>query len=344
MTIARSFLSLRRNEKIDLPAAAGQERPMSTITIRPYRGEDEAQVITLWNAAMTHDRIVPSVFRTKVLLDPNFNPNGLLVAEEGSDLRGFVLAIARQVPLFLQGLEPDQGWITAFGVDPDHRRRGIGRRLFDAALAHMADLGRKQVEIAPYTPNYFIPGVDVDAYPAAIAFLQATGWETTSTPISMRSELTGFQIPDEILAHEEKLRREQGIVVRPVESADLPQLMPFLVEHFGWDWFRFAQDYLLELFGPGSDQICFLVAYQGDRIVGYCQQRRERFGPFGVAQAMRSHGIGRVLLFRCLQTMLAKGFHCAWFLWTGEDAARLYAKAGFHKVRQFAILRRGIPG
>jgi mycothiol synthase len=315
---------------------------MDEIVIRPYRGEDESQLIALWNAAMTHDCITPSVFRTRVLLDPNFHPDGLLVAEEGEELRGFVLSLVRQVPLFLQGLEPEQGWITAFGVSPEHRRRDIGRRLFLGALERMAGLGRQRVAIAPYTPNYFIPGVDMGAYPEAMAFLDATGWQTLSTPISMRAELTGFQIPPEILAQEERLRREDGIVVRPIESMDLPKLMPFLVENFGWDWLRFAQDYLMELYGPGSDQICFLVAYQGDQLVGYCQQRRERFGPFGVAPSMRSKGIGRILLFHCLQTMLAKGFHCAWFLWTGEDAARLYARAGFRKVRQFAVMERGV--
>jgi mycothiol synthase len=315
---------------------------MDGIVIRPYRGEDESQLIALWNAAMTHDRIVPSVFRTRVLLDPNFHPDGLLVAEEGGELRGFVLSLVRQVPLFLQGLEPEQGWITAFGVDPEHRRRGIGRRLFQDALDRMANLGRQRVAIAPYTPNYFIPGVDIEAYPEAMAFLNATDWQTLSTPISMRAELTGFQIPAEILAQEERLRREDDIVFRPVESRDLPKLMPFLVENFGWDWLRFAQEYLMELYGPGSDQICFLVAYQGDQLVGYCQQRRERFGPFGVAPSMRSKGIGRILLFHCLQTMLAKGFHSAWFLWTGEEAARLYARAGFHKVRQFAVMEREV--
>jgi ribosomal protein S18 acetylase RimI-like enzyme len=309
------------------------------MTVRSYRGADEPALIALWNAAMTHDRINEPVFRTKVLLDPNFHPEGLLVAEEGGELRGFVLSIVRQVPLFLQGLEPDLGWITAFGVHPAHRRRGIGRQLFDAALARLARLGRKAVFISPYTPNYFIPGVDVNAYPDAVAFLRATGWETISTPISMRAELTGFQIPPEILDLEQRLGREE-ITVRPVTPADLPELMPFIAQHFGWDWFRFAQEYLLELFGPGSDQVCFLVARQGDRIVGYCQQRRERFGPFGVAAEMRNKGIGRLLLFRCLSLMLARGFHCAWFLWTDEDAARLYARAGFHKVRQFAVMRR----
>jgi len=313
---------------------------MTGPVIRPYRGSDEPALLELWNGTMAHDPINEAVFRTKVLLDPNFHPQGLLVAEEAGTLVGFVLSLARQVPLFLQGLEPEQGWITAFGVRPGHRRQGIARALFDAALARLAGQGRRRVSIAPYTPNYFIPGVDIVAYPEAMAFLQATGWQTLSTPISMRAELTGLQVPPQIVELEQRLADQDGIVVRPVTSADLPALMPFLVEHFGWDWYRFAQEYLLELFGPGSDEICFLVAVQGDRIVGYCQERRERFGPFGVMPSMRNKGIGRVLLFRCLSAMLAKGFHCAWFLWTGEDAARLYSLAGFHRVRQFAVMQR----
>jgi len=312
---------------------------MTECVFRPYRGTDESALIELWNATMTHDRISESVWRTRVLLDANFNPDGLLVAEADGKLRGFVLSIVRQVPLFLQGLEPEIGWITAFGVHPQHRRQGIGRRLFDAAMARLASMGRKRVLISPYTPNYFIPGVDVDAYPAAMAFLQVTGWQVTSQPISMRAELTGFQIPPEILELEHQ-RGQEGIVVRPVQPADLPELMRFIAKHFGWDWFRFAQEYLLELFGPGSDEICFLVATQNDRVVGYGQARRERFGPFGVMEEMRHKGIGRLLLFRCLAAMLTRGFHCAWFLWAGKDAARLYARAGFKQVRQFAVMKK----
>lgn len=312
---------------------------MPTIILRPYRGCDETGLIELWNAAMTRDRINEAVFRTRVLLDANFSPDGLIVAEENGELIGFVLSLARQVPLFLQGLEPEVGWITAFGVHPAHRRVGIGRQLFDAALARMTSLGRKRILISPYTPNYFIPGVDVDAYPEALAFLSATGWQVTSRPISMRAETTGLQVPPEILELEQR-RAQEGFAVRPVRPSDLPELMPFIAQRFGWDWFRFAQDYLLELFGPGSDEICFLVATQQGRIVGYCQQKRERFGPFGVADELRNKGIGRLLLFRCLATMLTQGFHCAWFLWTGQDAARLYSLAGFKPVREFAVMKK----
>jgi mycothiol synthase len=309
-----------------------------TCTIRPYQGGDESALIALWNASMTHDRINPAVFRTRVLLDLNFHPEGLLVAEEGGELSGFVLSLSRQVPLFLQGLEPERGWITAFGVHPARRRGGLGRALFSAALRRLAESGKREVMISPYTPNYFIPGVDVDAYPEALAFLRTTGWETVMSPISMRAEITGFQVPPEIEQREQDLRAED-CEIRPVTAADLPELMPFIARHFGWDWVRHAQEYLLELFGPGSDQICFLVAVQNGRIAGYCQQRRERFGPFGVDPSLRSKGLGRVLLFRCLAEMLTKGFHSAWFLWTGKDAARLYAQAGFRQVRQFEVCK-----
>ena len=309
--------------------------------IRPYRGSDEAALLDLWNASLTHDRMTPAVFRTKVLLDLNFHPEGLLVAELEGRLRGFVLSLTRRTPHFLDGFEPEKAWITAFGVHPDAQRQGIGQALFAQTLARLAGMGASEVLISPYTPNYFTPGVDVAAYPAAITFLHAAGWQTLYEPISMRAETTGFQIPEEVRAREQALAQE-GYQVRPVTAADLPELMPFIARHFGWDWVRHAQDYLLELFGPGSDQVCFLVAVQGGRIVGYCQQRRERFGPFGVDPALRSKGIGRVLLFHCLGEMLARGFHSAWFLWTGRDAARLYALAGFKEVRQFAVLRKSL--
>jgi ribosomal protein S18 acetylase RimI-like enzyme len=308
-------------------------------SIRIFQGSDETTLLDLWNASMTHDPINLAVFRTKVLLDLNFNLEGLLVAESGGRVVGFVLSLVRQVPQFLDGLQPEKAWITAFGVHPNFRRQGIGRALFDQTLARLAALGKHEVAISPYTPNYFVPGVDVAAYPETIAFLQAAGWQIQYRPISMRVEITGDPIPPQIRARELALAQE-GYVVRAVTSTDLPELMSFIASHFGWDWVRHAQDYLLELFGPGSDQICFLVATHQERIVGYCQQRRERFGPFGVAPSLRSKGIGRVLLSHCLADMFAKGFHSAWFLWTDRNAARLYAIAGFQEVRQFAVFKK----
>ena len=311
--------------------------------IRPYQGADEAALLGVWQASMTHDPLSIDLFRTKVLLDPNFQPDNLPVAVEDGRVVGFVLALTRQVPLFLQGLEPEKAWVTAFGVHPDYRRRGIGRALFDYVCERLRIDGRKTLDISPYVPNYFVPGVDVKAYPGTIAFLEhGVGFKTLYQAISMGADLTGFQIPPDILELAEKREREDGITIQPVTSADLPDVMPFIIKHFGWDWWRHAQEYLLDYFGHSPRRICFLVARQHGEVVGYCQQRDERFGPFGVREDCRSKGIGRLLLFRCLATMSAQHVFFAYFLWTGEDAARLYSQAGFKRRREFAVLRRDL--
>ena len=309
--------------------------------IRAYQGTDEAELLDVWHAAMTHDQISLDLFRTKVLLDPNFHPANLPVAIEDGRVVGFVLALTRQVPLFLQGLEPDKAWITAFGVHPDYQRRGIGRALFNHISERLCADGRKTLDISPYVPNYFVPGVDVAAYPDTISFLEnVAGFKTLYRAISMGADLTGFQTPSEIDALAEKREREDGITIRPVTSADLPDVMPFITRHFGWDWYRHAQEYLLDYFGHSPRRICFLVAREHGEVVGYCQQREERFGPFGVREDRRSKGIGRLLLFRCLAMMSAQHVFYSYFLWTGEDAARLYAQAGFKRRREFAVLRK----
>jgi len=308
--------------------------------IRPYRGTDETELLGVWRTAMFADPLSEELFRTKVLLDPNFQPANLPVSIEAGRVVGFALGITRQVPLFLQGLEPESSWVTAFGVDPEFRGRGIGNALFEYLFEKFGAEGRKTLEIAPYVPNYFIPGIDRQAYSDTILFLEKLGFTRTSDAISMGADLTNFQIPSELLELERKREAEDGVTIRPVVSADLPELMPFLVEHFGWDWYRHAGDYLLEYFGDSSSQICFLVARVHGEIVGFCQQRRERFGPFGVNPAYRNKGIGRLLLFRCLEIMRSKHNYFAYFLWTGEDAARLYSLAGFKRRREFTLFKK----
>ena len=311
--------------------------------IRPFRGSDEAELLEVWRASMFADSLGENLFRTKVLLDPNFRAENLPVAVEDGRVVGFVLALTRQVPLFLQGLEPESAWITAFGVHPDYQQRGIGSALFQYVDERLKADGRKTLDIAPYVPNYFVPGVDVKAYPSTIPFLEKMGFKVLYNAISMGADLSGFTIPPEIIELERKREAEDGVTIRPVTAADLPELMPFIVRHFGWDWFRHAQDYLLELFGGSStQQTCVLVARQHGVIVGYCQQKLERFGPFGVDPACRNLGIGRLLLFRCLATMSARHNFFAYFLWTGEDAARLYSLAGFKRRREFAVLHKNL--
>jgi ribosomal protein S18 acetylase RimI-like enzyme len=239
-------------------------------------------------------------------------------------------------------MDEEQGWITAFAVQPAYQRRGIASALFRYADEHLLAQGRKTVSISPYVPNYFIPGVDIEAYHGAVDFLTRERFKIVDRAISMSVDLSRFQIPEEIRTLERE-REQDDITVRPVTAADLPELMPFIALTFGWDWFRHAQEYLLELFGGHNTRsICFLIARRQGKIVGYCQQRLERFGPFGVDPDCRNLGIGRLLLFNCLASMRARQTYYAYFLWTGDDAARLYSLAGFKRRREFVIMQKNL--
>jgi mycothiol synthase len=312
---------------------------MSGVCIRTYAAPDESEVINVWNATMVADPITPAVFRHKVLLDPNFDPSGCLVADVDEVVRGFLLSLERRVPFFNQGLQPDDAWITAFGVEPDYQRHGIGGQLLDEALDRLKRHRRKAVTVSPYVPNYFIPGVDVAAYGQAVEFLQHRGFDITSRPLSMRAELTGFRVPPSVAETAVRLSGD-GLLVQPAQPTDIVPVLDFVRQHFSWDWYREAAGVMDELFAGDPRQVNLLVAQQAGEVVGYAQHRAERFGPFGVIPAMRSRGIGRVLLAETLLEMLKRGYHAAYFLWTSDNAARLYAQCGFHEVRRFAVMKK----
>jgi mycothiol synthase len=312
---------------------------MSHPVIRGYRPEDEAAVLRVWNAALSADPISATTWRAKVLLDPNFDRDGCLIADVDGEPRGFLLSLVRRVPFFGQGYEPEDAWITAFGVEPGWEGRGLGSALLDAALDRLKGLDRKRAALSPYVPNYFTPGADANTYARGIEFLTKRGFEVIERPISMRAELTGFRVPDAIIERAATLR-EEGIEIRPATPADIVPVLDFIPRHFTWDWHREASGIFNDLFAGDPRFVGMIVAMQDGEVLGYAEHRGERFGPFGVHTGLRSRGIGRVLLAMTLSEMLKKNFHAAWFLWTGDDAARLYSQVGFHEVRRFAVLKK----
>jgi ribosomal protein S18 acetylase RimI-like enzyme len=306
--------------------------------IRPYRGTDEPDLLAVWNAALPTDPITPADLHRRILLDPNVRPDHLLVAEVDGRAVGFALGLTREVPFLLRPPEPETAWITAFGVTPDQRGHGLGGELLSDLLGRFAAEGRTRVQISPYLPNYVTPGIDEGAYPDTVAWLQRRfGFEPIERAIAMERTLADLAVDAELAMLERGLV-ERGVEIALVTAGDLPDLLPFLAERFGWDWYRHAREVLLERFGPDPRELCFLVARRAGRVVGFCQQRGERFGPFGVEPEQRGLGIGRALLLRCLAEMRGRGVQRSYFLWTDERAARLYERVGFGRFRNFVVL------
>lgn len=307
----------------------------------PYRPELFSSIIELWNTCLHRDPVSEHIFAAKVLQDPNFEPQGLLTAcleDAQANLTpvGFGLALCRRRPLPGVGLQEDLGWITAFGVHPDYRGRGIGRRLFAELESYLKVKGRRTISVADYAPNYFLPGVDTETYASGFAFLKACGYTAVHEVLGMGRDLLDLQTPAYVAGLRQKLK-DEGVSVETLTPAMCYALLSFLEKEFPGDWAETARAKLAKPEGYRD----FVIARRDLEVVGYCQHDGERFGPFGVAASERGSGLGTVLFYSLVERMRAEGLRHMWLAWTGGAAARFYtAKGGLKVQRRQQIMRK----
>ncbi|MEV6040823.1 GNAT family N-acetyltransferase [Nonomuraea sp. NPDC052116] len=308
------------------------------VTVRAFASGDEVSLVDAWNRSMPADPATSAWFRDCVLLDPNFDPEGLRVAVADGRVVGCAYGVRRLTPLAPgTDLEPDTGWIPFFFVAPEHRGGGLGRRLMGEALAFLERAGRTKVDFSSYTPNYVLPGADAELYPDGYRLLNGLGFRTLYSPVAMDRTLVGYVTPDEV--RELRAEREsEGYAFRSPTDGELPELIRFAADAFNPDWgeaIRLHRDSRRMVIAK-KDQIVGFALYAAYRGIP------ERFGPFGVDPEQRGTGLGKILLHLTMTMMRAEGLHSSWFLWTGEasPAGRLYTKAGYRITRRFHVMRR----
>lgn len=295
-----------------------------------------------WTRSAPADPITADRFRKLVLLDVNFDPAGLRIAWDGDELVGAAYAVRRKVAMVGDDLEPGQGWIPFLFVDPAHRRRGVGRRLLTEALDWLRENGRVRADFSSYTPNYILPGLDVERYPAAAALLDSLGFTTLYRAAAMDLSIVDHDIPPKVRDRIDDLRAT-GYRFSSPTADELVPLVELANEQFNADWGRVIRETTAA--GALPDRIIVARDPHG-AIIGWgmCAAYEnvvDRFGPFGVVTEQRGLGLGEALLHLCLERMRALGAHHAWFLWTGEDtpAGHLYRKSGFTVTRRFDVMR-----
>jgi GNAT superfamily N-acetyltransferase len=287
-----------------------------------------------------HD-ISEGQFVRKVLLDSNFDPEGAFVARDaGGSVAGFLLSIARKPQLESGPNDLHRGWITLFAVRNDARRCSIGSQMFDAADNLLRAKQANEIWISPYTPNYWTPGVDEAAYPAAREFLKKRGYEVASRPLSMAVDLTSSWSATAWAARREgELGETLGLHISPITSTTALPLMQFLAKEFPGDWQRHVRDSITAIYSGQRHVEDVQVAMCGGNVWGFSHIEGERFGPFGVADSRRGLGVGAALLYRSLESMRRRGSKRAWFMWTGDGPAkRVYAPAGFIETNRYAVM------
>lgn len=302
---------------------------------------DLEPVVALLRKTLASDPITSGVFQRKALLDPNFDPKSALVAVEDGVVVGFVLGITRKIAIEDQPPDFDRAWITLIAVEPSRQRVGIGMELLRQLYPYLIEKGLKSIWVSPYAPNYFTPGVDVNAYPGAVEFFRKNGFAEAYRPLSMDAPLLDINTPEWVFEKERQLVKD-GVTVETFKPEYILPLLDFMKAEFPGDWQRYIRETMSRI-ARGQDCPGHLwVAEEQGKALGFAQHEAERFGPFGVAAEARGRGIGAVLLFKCLHAMRDKGLHNAWFLWTDDKTAKLYQQAGFAESRRYVVMRKAL--
>lgn len=119
--------------------------------LRGYQPGDEEPIRRALNEAFERDpffhEIAPPAFREFHLENRSFDPELWRLAWREDTLGGFALAYPDSPG------EPDLGWISALGVSPSCRRRGLGEALLRSALCELHTRGVRRVGLGVDTEN-----------------------------------------------------------------------------------------------------------------------------------------------------------------------------------------------
>jgi ribosomal protein S18 acetylase RimI-like enzyme len=152
--------------------------------LRRFRNDDPPRIAEVWNDALTGRGTVPlsslGFYERCVLSKPYFDPEGLVIAEEGGEAIGFVHAgfgpTADET-----AVDRTAGVVSSIAVKRKHQRRGVGSQLLAAAENYLRDRGTQSARAGPRWPRcpfYFglyggsgMPGF-LDSDPAAAPFFR----------------------------------------------------------------------------------------------------------------------------------------------------------------------------
>jgi len=311
------------------------------MVVRNYTAVDEAAAIELWNRCLTSDTVDKNNFYRRVVCDINFDPDQYLVAEEGEKLLGFAYGTKRRVPDEAAGMQQDKAWLVAMGVDPTHRRKGVGTALLTALEAALMASGAKTIDVGPYPNNYFFPGVDQSAYGSGEAFLASRGYTSKGTCASMDMNLRGYETPERYLEKKAKLEAA-GYKFGSLKLQDCVPVFDFLHKNFPY-WLPNVRENILQ--GRGEETIQLAWNPNGEA-VGFAMRAMDgtpgRFGPFGVASTEQGTGIGGVLFDNLITDMIKCRIFYTWFLWTGGRNLDIYGTWGMKIYRTYMMMSKEV--
>lgn len=278
------------------------------VTIRKYRKEDFTSVLRLLNQSCEYDSFSEEILEEKLYRDPFWNVDSTFIAEENAVIVGFMQGVLRDLR------SEKFAYIKLMAVKKNSRRTGVATAMLKELEAYMLLEKVDRLRIYDVPLNYFMPGVD-PRYTEAICFALKHGFERNGEAVNMELDLQkrSWETVKEI----EKLQKE-GVKIRRADKDDLNDILSFLKKE--WELWQFEIRMAME-----SEKPSVFIALKNGEVKGFAaydgnNQGTGWFGPMGTAEVFRGKGIGRILLYNCLEDMRLKGHKQAVIPWVAPIA------------------------
>ena len=284
----------------------------SRVVIRSARPAEAADIRALCAASLPLDRDAAEL--TGILRAAPGQQHAL-VSETAGKVTGIACGGLRQ--LADGGV---RGHVDLLAVAPPARGTGTGAQLLGALEEQLRSGGAAEILLGQGPPVWLWPGVD-PRYTSMVCLAERAGYQRCGEAVNMAVDLGAASLGTD---DDERRLAAAGITVRRAARAEAESIAAWLRQG-PWSDLPWPDETLLAFAGdrPGCH-----VAVRDDSYLGFaCHgcNRRTWFGPMGTLESERQHGIGTVLLKRCLADIRATGEESAQIGWTGP--IRFYARA-----------------
>ena len=225
------------------------------------------------------------------------------------------------------------GHVELLVVAADASGHGAGRMLLTSMEDWLRNQGAVEVILGANPPVYLWPGIDV-RYTAMTCLAIRAGYERFRDAIDMAVDLTTSDL--DYQADEERLAA-LGIAVRRAASAEAGLVVSWL-RAGPWGQSTWPDEAAAAL---DREPVACHVACRDSGYVGFACHgcvRAGWFGPMGTLAEEREHGIGSLLLKRCLADMKAAGQSVARIGWVGP--VQFYARSVDARIERVYWLYR----
>lgn len=240
-------------------------------------------------------------------------------------------------------LMPDgriRGHVDLIAVAPRFQGRGAGTRLLSELEGQLLVRGAAEVRLGHNAPVYLWPGVD-RAFKSMISLAERAGYEQYDEAVNLVADLTEATLDTDAA---ERGLAAAGISVRRAAPAEGGPLRDWLLAG-PWGGSSWPAEVAAALSHEPAG--CHIACRGSEYLAFACHgvNRSGWFGPMGTSGSERRHGIGSVLLRRCLADIRSAGHQSAQIAWAGPVG--YYERAvGARVDRVFWLFRKPLtsPG